>query len=186
MTDQNTRIAAARALLDDAEARDNRGRWETLLADESLSPDTNSEAFHKDFYDLLVTEMEEGYRRLDQVRREKRRKRGRSGGYIPPQMRINSTIGRFLFAYFKWHTPAAVSPASGIQTKGLEDIAEGFGFRIDPIENQRQFMKAEERQTITNKEKDSDYIKWLIGMIITGFSGAIVAVLGYMSRRGGF
>jgi len=186
MADENTRLTAIRALLEDETARDSRGNWETIFADKSLTPQTEIDVFQKQFYDLLITEMEEGYQRLDQVRREKRQRAGRRGGYIPPQMRINSTIGRYLFAQFKWHTPAAVAPNIGIETKGLEDIAEAFGFRIDPMENQRQFMKAEARQTVINKEKSADYTKWIWGVIFFAFSGSAIAVFRYLTRHGGF
>ena len=130
--------------------------------------------------------MEEGYQRNDVLRRAKRKKTGKSGGYIPPQMRVNSSIGRFLFAYFKWHTPAAISPDANIQTKGLEDIAEAFGFKIDPAENQRQFLKVEERQTIIDKEKDSDYNRWIWGVIIAALFASVMAVYRYATRHGGF
>ena len=185
MTDQGTRLTAIRNLLDDAEARKNRKKWEAILDDESLSPDTQTDGFQKQFYDLLITEMEEGYMRNDKIRREKRKRAGRSGSYIPPQMRVNSTIGRFLFAYFKWHDFRTLSPASGVETKGLEDIAEAFEFRIDPTENQRQFMQAEDRQKIINKEKDSDYNRWIWGIIIVALFGSITAVLRYALRHGG-
>jgi len=184
MANENTRLMAIRALLDEEDGRQIRGRWETILADKSLTPETTTDVFQKNIYDLLITEMEEGYQRNDQLRREKRRRTGRSSGYIPPQMRVNSTIGRFLFAFFKWHTPSAISPNLGIEAKGLEDIAEAFGFRIDPVENHRQFLKAEERQNIIDKEKNTEYNKWLIGIIIIGFSTSIIAVLTYFSRRG--
>ncbi len=184
MTDENTRLEAVRALLDDEVARDVRTNWETIFSNESLTPDTQSGQFKKQFYDLLITEMEEGYQRLDKVRREKRRRAGRSGGYIPPQMRINGGIGRFLFACFKWHDLSLATQTAGIEAKGLEDIAEAFGFRIDPAENERQFLKPEERQKVINKEKDRDYNKWLFGMVIAGFSGMIVVLIGYARRQG--
>jgi len=174
MTNEKTRLTAIRALLDDEIARKNRAKWEAILEDKSLAPTTQSEAFQKDFFDLLITEMEEGYQRNDEMRRAKRRKTGRRSGYIPPQMRINSTIGRFLFAYFKWHTPYAISPNIGITTKGLKDIAEAFGFRIDSSENQRQFLKTEERQTIINKEKNWDYNKNLIKMTLGSFGITLI------------
>jgi len=184
MTDQNSRLSAIRTLLDDENARNDRKNWEVILTDKTLIPGSETELFQKQFYDLLLTEMEEGYQRNDKLRQEKRRKTGRSSGYIPPQMRITSTIGRYLFAYFKWHKPNAISPSIGIETKGLEDIAEAFGFRIDPLENQRQFMKGEERQTIIDKENDRDYNTWLFGIIITAFAGAAYAVYAYMRRHG--
>jgi len=183
MTEDNTRLTAIRNLLNDETARKNREKWEAILADESLTPETQTDVFKKQFYDLLITEMEEGYQRNDKIRREKRRKTGKTGGYIPPQMRVNSTIGRFLFAYFKWHNLPVAAQVSGIEVKGLTDIAEAFGFRIDPTENQRQFLEAEERQSIINKEKDRDYNKRIWGMIITGFSISIILVLGFFLRR---
>jgi hypothetical protein len=132
MTDENTRLEAVRALLDDEVARDVRTNWETIFSNESLTPDTQSGQFKKQFYDLLITEME----------------------------------------------------TAGIEAKGLEDIAEAFGFRIDPAENKRQFLKPEERQKVINKEKDRDYNKWLFGMVIAGFSGMIVVLIGYARRQG--
>jgi len=184
MTDQNTRLLAMRNLLDDEQARQNRGRWETILADKSLSPQTETDVFKKQFYDLMITEMEEGYQRNDKVRREKRKKAGRSGSYIPPQMRVNSTIGRFLFAHFKWHNYPTTPQISGINLKGLEDIAEAFGFRLDPVENKLQFLKPEERQSFLDKEKDIEYNKSLIGMIIGGFSITFFLLLAFFVRRG--
>ena len=186
MTETNARLAAIRSLLDDEQARKSRQNWEAILADKSLTPQTETGIFQEQFYDLLITEMEEGYKRNDKLRQEKRQKMGRSraGGYIPPQMRVTPTIGRFLFAYFKWHDFSTLHPDTKIKGNGLEDIAEAFQFRIDPTENQRQFLTPEERQKIINKEHDGDYNKWLWKTIIGGFISMGLVMFAYLRWKG--
>ena len=186
MSDINTRLAAVRDLLDDSEGRNVRKRWEAILDDPGLAPAAQSDAFQKQLYDCLITEMEAGYQRNDALRREKRRRAGRSSGFIPYQMRISSPTGRFLFAYFKWHDLNAISPTADIKTKGLRDIAEAFEFKIDPAENQRQFLTAENRQQIITKERDRSYNKWLWISILSGFLVTIYIVTGFIGRKGGF
>ena len=186
MSDINTRLAAIRGLLDDSEGRNVRKRWEAILDDPSLAPATQSDSFQKQFYDCLITEMEEGYQRNDTLRREKRRRGGRSSGFIPYQMRVSAPIGRFLFAYFKWHDFNAVSPTAGLEAKGLQDIAEAFEFKIDPAENQRQFLTAEDRQKAITKEKGGSYNQWLWKIFFSGLLTTLAGLLWYIRRKGGF
>ena len=47
MTGQNTRLAAIRDLLGDAEARKSRDQWDAILSDESLTPATQTTTFQK-------------------------------------------------------------------------------------------------------------------------------------------
>lgn len=93
----NSRLDAVKTLIGDEDKRKVRENWEVILSDKSLTPETQSPDFEGRFYDLLIAEMENGYRRKEALQREKRKKTGRSSGYIPPQMPISPDIGRFLF-----------------------------------------------------------------------------------------
>jgi len=184
--DTNTkRIDAVRALLEDEDARRSRDRWESILADNALSPGAKTPGFEQQFYDLLIMEMEDGYKRKEALQREKRKKTGRSSGYIPPQMRISPDIGRFLFAYFKWHGFDSSQTSAKVDNKGLDDLAEAFGFKIDPLENRRQFIDAGERKTIIEKEEGTSYNLRMLGLIIGGLFITFAIVVRYLMRRGG-
>jgi len=186
MTDANSRLAAIRNLLDDSTERYERTKWEAILNDINLTPETQSDVFKKQLYDLLITEMEEGYQRNDKLRSEKRRKTGRSSGFIPYQMRVNAPIGRFLFAFFKWHDFRTLSPNGGVKANGLMDIAEAFEFKIDRAENQRQFMTVEDRKKTITKEKNKSYNKRIWKTFLSAFVGTVIALFIFFMRRGGF
>ena len=185
MSSENTRLNAIQTLLEDEEARRVREKWEVILNDESLTPPTASPEFEGEFYDFLINDMEEGYRRKEKLQREKRKKTGRSGGYIPPQMRISPDIGRFLFACFKWHGFNSGQTSANIEAKGLEDLAEAFKFKIDPMENQRQFISDDERRKAIDKEEGASYNLRVIGMIVGGFAITIAMIIRYFMRRNG-
>lgn len=153
----NSRLDAVKTLLGDEDKRKVRENWEVILSDKSLTPETQSPDFEGRFYDLLIAEMENGYRRKEALQREKRKKTGRSSGYIPPQMPISPDIGRFLFACFKWHGFNPNQTAAKVEQKGLEDLAEAFGFKIDVNENERQFMLDDVRAEIIDKEESRAY-----------------------------
>lgn len=185
MTTENTRLAAVKVLLEDEAGRRVRENWEAILADKSLMPETQTPKFEQQFYDFLIADMEEGYRRKEALQREKRKKTGRSGGYIPPQMRISPDMGRFLFACFKWHSFNPSQTSANVDPKGLEDLAEAFGFKIDPLENKRQFITAEEREAIIEKEEGGTYNLRVWGMIIGGLFITFAAIIRYFMRRNG-
>ena len=182
---ENTRLAAINALLEDEAGRRVREKWEAIFSDKSLTPETQSPEFEQQFYDLLITEMEEGYRRKEVLQKEKRKRTGRSSGYIPPQMRVSPDIGRFVFACFKWHGFTPNQTTARIENKGLDDIAEAFGFKIDRMENQRQFIMENERKAAIEKEKSSSYNLRLWGMIIGGFFITFAAIVRYYMRKNG-
>lgn len=183
METDNSRLKAVNTLLEDEEARRVRENWEAILADNELTPETHSPAFEQALYDLLITEMEEGYRRKEAMQREKRKRTGRSSGYIPPQMRVSPDIGRFLFASFKWHGFNPSQTSATVEPKGLEDIAEAFGFKIDPAENKRQFMRDDERTKIIEKEEGRAYNLRVWAMIIVGFIVTFGWIISYLMRH---
>jgi len=185
MDNENTRLKAVQTLLDDEEARKVRTNWEIILNNDSLTPSTASPEFEDQLYSFLISDMEEGYRRKEQLQREKRKKTGRSGGYIPPQMRISPDIGRFLFACFKWHGFRPDQSSSNVEVKGLEDLAEAFGFKIDPMENQRQFMTDDDRKAVMEKEESTAYNLRIWGLIIGGLFITAAMVVRYLLRRNG-
>ncbi len=185
MNTESTRIEAILALLERETDRKDRLNWEAVLADKALTPDANNPNFEQQFYDLLIKEMEDGYRRKETLQREKRKRAGRSGSYIPPQMRVTPDIGRFLFACFKWHGFQEAQTKAKVDPKGLDDLAEAFGFKIDVMENKRQFIGSDERETIIEKEESTKYNLRLWGMIIGGFIISVYAVFTYLRRRHG-
>jgi len=158
---ENTRLAAIKSLLDDEEQRRVRENWEAILADTSLTPPTKT------------------------LQREKRKKTGRSGGFIPIQMRISPDIGRFLFACFKWHGFNPSQTSAKIESKGLEDLAEAFNFKIDPMENQRQFISDEERKAAIEKEEGASYNLRVWGLIMGGLIITFGMVIRYLLRKSG-
>jgi len=117
------------------------------------------------------------------VRRGK--KTGRSGGFIPIQMRISPDIGRFLFACFKWHGFNPSQTSAKIESKGLEDLAEAFNFKIDPMENQRQFISDEELKAAIEKEEGASYNLRVWGLIIGGLIITFGMVIRYLLRKSG-
>ena len=185
MNTDTTRIEAVKTLLDDEERRRIRENWEAILSDETLSPATQMPLFEEQLYTFLIADMEDGYKRKEALQREKRKKTGRSSGYIPPQMRISPDIGRFLFACFKWNGFNPSQTKAKVEAKGLEDLAEAFGFKIDPLENQRQFIQADERKAIIEKEEGRSYNLRIIGLIIAGLFITFAAIIRYYMRRGG-
>jgi len=185
MTIDNTRLAAIKTLLDDETQRRVRENWEVILADEKLSPATKSPEFEQQFYEFLIADMEEGYRRKEALQREKRKKTGRSGGFIPIQMRVSPDIGRFLFACFKWHGFNPNQTTAKVDVKGLEDLAEAFGFKIDPKENKRQFIMADDREAVMAKEDNTSYNLRIWGLIIGGLFITFAVVIRYLMRRNG-
>lgn len=72
-------------------------------------------------------------------------------------MPISPDIGGFLFACFKWHGFNPNQTAAKVEQKGLEDLAEAFGFKIDVNENERQFMLDDVRAEIIDKEESRAY-----------------------------
>ncbi len=185
MTTESTRLAAVTSLLEDETNRRVRENWETIFADKRLTPDTQTPIFEQRFYELLITEMEEGYRRKETLQREKKKRTGRSSGYIPPQMPFSPDIGRFLFACFKWHGFNPGQTTAKVENKGLEDLAEAFGFKIDPMENQRQFISDDERNAIIEKEEGASYNLRILGLIIGGLFITFAVVVRYLLRRNG-
>lgn len=182
---ENERLAAVKALLEDETGRRVRENWEAIFANENLTPDTQTAEFEQQLYDFLIADMEESYRRKEALQREKRKKTGRSGGYIPPQMRISPDIGRFLFACFKWHGFSPGQTSANVDAKGLEDLAEAFGFKIDPMENKRQFISNEERKAVIEKEEGNAYNLRMIGLIVGGLIITFAVVMRYLARRHG-
>lgn len=182
---ENTRLEAIKTLLEDEEARRVRENWEIILADEALRPATQTPIFEQEFYDFLIKDMEEGYLRKEALQREKRKRTGRSSGFIPIQMRISPDIGRFLFACFKWHGFQEGQTSAKIESKGLADLAEAFGFKIDPMENKRQFISEGERKMEIEKEEGRSYNLRIWGLILGGVFISFVIVIRYLMRRSG-
>lgn len=182
---KNTRLEAVKNLLENEEARRKRETWEQIFSDGTLSPETQSPEFEEQLYQLLITDMEEGYRLKESLQREKRKKTGRSKGYIPPTMRISPDIGRFVFACFKWHGFSPDQTRANIEKRGLEDLAEAFNFKMDPLENKRQFISAEERKAAIEKEEGASYNLRMIGLIIGGLVITFAVVVRYLLRRNG-
>lgn len=185
MTIENTRLEAVKTLLVDEAGRRVRENWEAIFSDTNLIPETQTPEFEQQFYDLLINEMEEGYRRKEVLQKEKRKRTGRSSGYIPTQMPVSPDIGRFLFACFKWHGFNSNQTSAKVENKGLEDLAEAFGFKIDPMENQRQFITDDERKTAIEKEESKSYNLRVWGMIIGGLLITFSLVVRYLMRRNG-
>ncbi|WP_154813633.1 hypothetical protein [Hellea balneolensis] len=185
MTTGSTRLGAVKMLLEDEAGRRVRENWESIFSDKSLTPETQTAEFEQHLYDLLITEMEEGYRRKEVLQKEKRKRTGRSSGYIPPQMRVSPDIGRFIFACFKWHGFSEGQTTANVEVKGLEDLAEAFNFKIDPMENKRQFISGDERKTAIEKEESASYNLRIWGLIIGGLFITFAIVIRYLMRRNG-
>lgn len=185
MDTQNTRINAVKALLEEEEARRMRDNWEEIFSNETLTPAMQSSAFEEQLYTLLIAEMEEGYRLKDSLQREKRKKTGRATGYIPPTMRISPDIGRFIFACFKWHGFTSGQTSAKVEMQGLEDLAEAFKFKMDSLENKRQFIGAGERKAAIEKEEGTSYNLRILGLIIGGLFITFALVVRYLLRRNG-
>ena len=179
-----SRLDVVKTLLADEANRREKSQWEAILNDASLAPPLGDAGFEKQLYSLLIAEMEEGYRRKDVLMREKRKKAGRSATYIPLQMYmyVSPDIGRYIFAYFKWHGLSGGKHELGIEQKQLEDVAEAFNFKMDPMENKLQFMTTEERFASLDKASNAGYYWRVFGLIFGGLAITILAILNYSGR----
>ena len=165
-------------LLNDEIQRKKKSAWKAILVDGVVSSN-----LEKEVYRILVREMNEGYILKDKLLQEKRKKTGRSRGYIPSYMKITSDVGAFIFAKFNWYSLRQDKLDLGIKVSVLQELAEAFNFRIDPDEDKLQLLDDDQRSKKIQIKQDREYNKALIALIIGGFITSILYMFRYINLR---